>query len=91
MHCYAALNIIGLVADVVGAALLGSEVWRPFRGQQFGPTENVSPVPGSYDHRPTESDEHRDWERTRKKMMNGGLVLLFIGFVLQLCSAFLQL
>lgn len=76
---------LGIVLDILGAWFLAFEFWRKFEGQPFigrpltyGGTTDVHT-----------SREFRQWELKRYWLGMIGLVMLTIGFLLQLCAVWL--
>ncbi len=86
------LTIVGMVFDIVGALLVATEVVAQFRGQQYkrGPayppgTGPVSPPP------PRETEEFTKWSFFKFRNMRIGLVMLVLGFLLQIAANVIQI
>jgi hypothetical protein len=86
------LSIIGILFDIVGAFFVAIEVVSQFHGEKYkhGPafaagTGPVAPPP------PRETDEFAAWDRVKFKKMRLGLILLVVGFVLQLIANVVQI
>jgi hypothetical protein len=79
------VNSIGLVLDIIGAWLVAIEVVKQFRGCKYSERRTWAQlVEGA-----KESEEYENWQILNHKWMLGGLVLLTIGFLLQLASNWL--
>jgi hypothetical protein len=82
------LSIVGIVFDIMGALFIAWEVVNAFHGQKFDISRGG---PAGAPRRPTEIREHADWERDAFRKMRLGLVLLVIGFLLQILANVLQI
>ena len=84
------LNIVGISCDIVGAFLIATEVVNQFNGQKFkrGPAYPpglvVAPPP------PTETDEFKAWDLAKYRYMRVGLIVLVLGFLIQIVANALQ-
>jgi len=81
------INSIGLGFDIIGACLVAWEVSHQYRGTKF--KEVGGATCGSNPEDP-QTDEYKKYEKSKLKLMQVGLVLLVIGFCLQIYSNFLQ-
>lgn len=82
------LNMAGILLDIVGAVLVASEVLNQFRGKQYGATLTFD---DSFTVPPVETEEHKRWAHLRNRNMKRGLVLLVLGFLLQILANALQI
>lgn len=80
------LNSIGLIFDMLGAILIGYEIWSPFKDKKYRDDvtldETNEPV--------RETNIFSNWESRKYKLMFAGLCLLVVGFLLQLASNFMS-
>lgn len=89
-NTYLIINSIGLIADIVGAFLVSSEVVKQFRGKKFNNIAVGEAHLGGDDDLIKESPEYQSFEKTKYTNMKIGLVFLVIGFSLQIISNILQ-
>jgi hypothetical protein len=79
------INSIGLVCDIVGAWIIAYEIYCQFTDNKFGrPRYQNSEDNQRYP--PPESNKYKIWEVNKIKKMKTGLIILTIGFVLQIAS-----
>jgi hypothetical protein len=82
------INIIGILMDICGAFLVATEVVDKFQGSQFGSSFSFD---SSIQLRPRQTKEFKVWTATKEWRMKLGLLLLTIGFTLQLIANVFQL
>lgn len=83
----AAVNSIGLLCDIAGAWLVAIEVVKQYRGPEF---KNTSVGWGGTGKPPEKTVEYRRWELFRHRTMFVGLLLLTVGFLLQIASNWIK-
>jgi hypothetical protein len=76
------LSSAGLFLDLIGASMLAVEVFRRFRGIRLVAPQTYHELTSA----PKESDEYKTWEQTNFRYHFWGLILLALGFLLQLAS-----
>ncbi len=77
------INSAGLCFDIVGACFVAWEVVRQFEGREFrGGVDTRMGVTTS----PRKTQEFSEWELNKYRKMKLGLILLIIGFLLQMAS-----
>jgi len=97
------LNIIGLICDIIGAFFIAYEVVRRFEGEIFADTNvdknNIDPdrdieladafnVPIKYSSDYTQT--YKNYLTSKDINMKTGLIILVVGFVVQIVSNILQ-
>lgn len=83
------LNIIGIMFDIIGAFFVAWEVAGQFKGDKYykiGP-----PQCGDWEPRSPETDEFIKYTKSKEFKMKLGLILLVIGFMLQILSNLISL
>lgn len=86
------INCIGLAFDIIGAWFIAIEVVYQYKGEKYlrriEPVvhrQNLSPQSRRVFH-PEETDGYKSWEKSKHTKMWIGLILLTIGFSLQIYS-----
>ncbi|MBK1693696.1 hypothetical protein CKO09_02925 [Chromatium weissei] len=84
------VSTFGLVLDIIGAWLVAYEVVNQYRGQQFEksqntPTRRLYPDPAG-----NKTKEYNEWEKSKLTMMSFGLVLLTLGFAVQIAGVWIS-
>ena len=79
------LSTIGLVCDILGAWFVAWELVAQFRGEEFESYSLIAEIKITA----TKSKSWLDWEMKRRTKMWCGLVLLTIGFILQMVAVWL--
>jgi hypothetical protein len=79
---YEIINTSGLLLDVAGAYYLASEVTKRFEGEKYKQGKICSG--GSM--RPVNTDDFDAWEIRHFSKMRRGLILLCVGFALQIST-----
>jgi hypothetical protein len=74
----------GLLFDIIGAILVAIEVVDKFKGQEY-----IDPGDQYLSGPAIKMDAFLKWEKRKFFIMSVGLVLLVIGFILQIVSAWL--
>jgi hypothetical protein len=95
-HLQPLINSVGLIFDIVGACLVAWEVVIQFNNERFKPIIQPSPLdsfrnaesrnPVIFTPPAEETNEYKEWERTKYRKMKLGLAMLIIGFVIQITS-----
>lgn len=82
------ISTIGLVFDIIGAWLIGIEIYYQFKKTKFEVQSNKlnGDIPP-----PKQSDDYTKYELTKYKFMLIGLILLTIGFGFQIVSNYLPI
>jgi hypothetical protein len=76
------LSSVGLAMDMVGATLVAAEAVRRFKGIKT----TLGQTYGTFLNPPEETEEFKAWNKTNFRFSICGLVLLFLGFLLQFAS-----
>lgn len=76
------INSIGLFCDIIGAWLVAIEIVKVYKGQKHMPNPTWQDV---FDA-PRETQDYKKWQLLTHKFMFLGLVLLTVGFLLQVAS-----
>jgi uncharacterized membrane protein len=79
------VTTIGLILDIFGAFLVASEVVKQFKGNMH----SAFPTIDSLGDPPRKSEEFILWEHIKFKRMKLGLLLLTVGFILQIVGTWL--
>ena len=82
------VNIVGILLDICGAFLVASEVVHKFHGRQYGGSFTFD---NSVQFAPPQTEEYKKWAHLKERRMIVGLVLLTLGFVLQVTANALQI
>jgi len=82
------LNSIGLCLDIIGAWFIAWEITSKYTGTKFNKVGGATC--GSLPEDP-ETIEYKEYETNKFKRMKFGLILLTIGFSLQIISNIIQL
>jgi len=80
------VNSTGLCFDIVGAWLVAIEVVKQYKGQKH----KGNPTWKDISDGPKETQEYEKWQLLNHKWMLRGLVLLTLGFLLQVASNWLE-
>ncbi len=80
------INTTGLCFDLLGAILVGWGILRPFKGSRF---HKVGEVQCGGKARDPEKDEAKTYEARNLCIARIGIVLLVIGFLLQIGASLL--
>jgi hypothetical protein len=82
------INVIGIMCDIVGAFFVAFEVVRQFQGKKYQGSSSFfdsdMPPPAK------ETEEYKIWDRRKYRYMKIGLVLLTLGFGLQIVANLMQ-
>ena len=81
--CPSTLNIIGLIFDLLGVLLVGWGILLPFKGPRF---HKVGEVQCGGKARDPEKDESKIYETRNLRIARVGILLLVIGFILQIIA-----
>ena len=81
------INSIGLIFDIAGASFVAWEVVKQFKGEQYGTSIAVEVIALP----PNKTPEYKQYELTKYRKMRFGLILLIIGFLLQVSSNWVYL
>ena len=79
------VNTFGLVLDLFGASFLAWDVFNEFKDKQF----EEGGMMADWGKAPEETEAHKEWFKGRIKVMRIGLILLVVGFLLQVISNYL--
>ena len=86
----AIVNTVGLLLDIVGVWFVAWEVVNQFKGQKTklstGVVVHAEGWPVVAGQQAEDTDEYKKWEILKYWRMKVGLVLLTLGFLLQLVS-----
>lgn len=82
------VNIVGILLDICGAFLVASEVVHKFYGRQYGDSFTFD---NSVQFAPPPTEEYKKWAHLKERRMTVGLVLLTLGFGLQVIANVLQI
>lgn len=77
----AIINSVGLVLDIFGAGCVAFEVLNQFKGELTEVT-----VDNWKETKIEKTKDYLKWEKKKQMIMTLGLLLLFLGFVLQILS-----
>ena len=77
------LNSVGLFLDIVGVWLVAFEIVKSFKGEQYGISLAFIDIAAP----PEKTDTFKKWESKRLRSMKIGLVIITIGFLLQISSS----
>lgn len=80
------LNIIGLVLDLFGAIFIGVEVIKPMKGERY----ESKGIECGETSTPIQTNSFSNWAEFRSRWMIRGLVLLGVGFIIQISSNCIQ-
>ena len=81
------LSITGLILDLFGAMLIGYEVFNRFRGEVVQRKPGIEHIDVDL---PEITEDYKQWETRKHKVMAIGLALLASGFILQIIGVVLQ-
>lgn len=76
------INSIGLFLDIIGAWLVAIEVVKQYRGIKYREQKTWEDMASN----PKESQGYENWKMRNHRWMLLGLVLLTVGFLLQVVS-----
>lgn len=79
---------IGLVMDLLGAWLVAVEIIKKFNGPQTVDVGGVGTLGGGFVPKP--NPEFINYERIKHRWMAGGLLLLTLGFSMQIIGAWVS-
>lgn len=82
----AIINSIGIVFDIVGAWLVAWEVVNEFKGKKIDISHGVSMGTFVVGQHAKETNEFKNWENKKYKIMKWGIGFLTVGFLLQFVS-----
>lgn len=95
-HLQPLINSVGLICDIVGACLVAWEIVYQFKDERFKPIIQPSPInsfrnaesrnPIIFTPQAEETENYKKWECKKYRKMKLGLVMLTIGFLLQITS-----
>ena len=78
-------SIAGLGLDLIGALLIGYEVFNRFRGEVVQRKAGIEYVDVDI---PEITEDYKRWEARKHKVMAIGLAMLASGFILQIVAVF---
>jgi hypothetical protein len=76
------INSVGLCFDILGAWFVAIEVVKQYKGKKYKDQPTWNDIGAG----PKESQEYEKWQMLNHKWMLRGLVMLTVGFLLQVAS-----
>jgi hypothetical protein len=91
----AIVNTVGVSLTMIGALLIAVDVTRQYKGHPYEPiVQSFQDSEGIDDigiiQQPPKTPEYSKWESTNKKLMLVGLILIFMGGILQICASWIS-
>jgi hypothetical protein len=90
----ATINTVGILFTMIGALLIAVDVTRQYKGHENEPIVQNYTDANDFDDlgivlQPEKTPEYLKWEKTNKRLMILGLVMIFLGGVLQISASWI--
>jgi hypothetical protein len=91
----ATINTVGVSFTMIGALLIAVDVTRQYKGHPYQPIVQSDPDSDDTDDvgiilQPPKTPGYLEWERINKRLMLAGLILIFVGGILQIWASWIK-
>ncbi len=84
------VNSIGLICDMFGAIFVAWEVVRQYQGEKHLSISVTTFADISVGSASQKTEKFKKWEKNKYNIMKIGLILLIVGFILQIISNYIK-